>query len=111
MTPKTIIAAALIGGLASTSAMAAPKRGSSNAAERAATRQLNEQQLAMAGAATGAGMTTPTAAPMAPRMSMPPETQMPAGAPMAKPGMSETQSAPTTSPEPTAPMAPAAQPQ
>ena len=118
MTPKALIAAALVAGLASTSAMTAPKRSNSNAAERAATRQLNEQQLASAGAATSAGMATPTAASMAPGMAMPPASQMPAdapmappGAPMATPGMSDTQRAPITSPEPTAPMAPSVPPQ
>ena len=48
MISKTFVAVALAAGLASSGAIAAPKKNSA-ASERAATRQLNEQQLALAG--------------------------------------------------------------
>lgn len=74
MISKTFIAATLVAGLASGGAMAAPKKNRA-ADERAATRALNEQQLASAGAYAAAP------APMTPPMAMPAPSAVPAEAP------------------------------
>ncbi len=63
-TPEIFIAAALIAGLAGSSVMAAPKHAGS-AAERTATKKLNEQQLASAGSYSAAPGTAPAMAPSA----------------------------------------------
>lgn len=73
MISKTLTAAALVAGLMTVTAEAAPKRGGVDAKERAATRQLNEQQLASAGATAPVGSAMdagPAAAPMAPSAPM-----------------------------------------
>lgn len=63
MISKTLVAAFVVAGLASSGAIAAPKKRMD---QRAATRALNEQQLAMASnptaaTARGAQMSTPAA--------------------------------------------------
>lgn len=100
MITKTFVAAALIAGLASTSAMSAPKRSNTNAAERAATRQLNEQQLASAG--SYAATPAPASPSAAPAMEAQPAMEAPAT------GMTPPA---TTTPPAADPMAPAAPPQ
>lgn len=89
MISKTFVAAALIAGLTSGSAMAAPRHKSASASERSVTKQLNEQQLASAGSYAATPAPSAAAAPLppeAPAMTPPAAPTPPdASAPMASP--------------------------
>ena len=93
MTPKTLTAVALIVGMTSANAMAAPAKGGINARERVATRALNQQQLA-------------AAAPTAPVGSAPYEAPATAPKPMAPATAAPLMDAPAPAETPDTPPAP-----
>ncbi len=62
MTPRTLTALAVITGLMSASALAAPRKNTASARERAETRSLNQQALASANGNGTMGMAPGSAA-------------------------------------------------